>query len=189
MPSLTGKRATMRRGGYPTRKAATAALARVLDWERAGIWLDDRQTVADYLTTWLTEKSRTLKPTTVAVYTDYIVKDLIPAFGIIRLEKLNHLHVARFIDEQLAAGRGTTTIRRIVATLSSALGDAVRQRRLQHNPARYAPLPSPTKPNLPCCTPGDAVTFLRHCAAVDAPKTKSSHLGLRCPELLGLEVH
>ena len=25
MPSLTGKRTTMRRGGYPTRKAATAA--------------------------------------------------------------------------------------------------------------------------------------------------------------------
>ena len=29
IPSLTGKRATMRRGGYPTRKAATAALTRV----------------------------------------------------------------------------------------------------------------------------------------------------------------
>ena len=58
LPSLTGKRATMRRGGYPTRKAATTALARVLDCERAGIWLDDRQTVADYLTTWLAEKSR-----------------------------------------------------------------------------------------------------------------------------------
>ena len=67
MPSLTGKRATMRRGGYATRKAATAALTRVLDCERSGIWLDDRQTVADYLTTWLAEKSRTLKPTTAAV--------------------------------------------------------------------------------------------------------------------------
>jgi integrase len=196
MPSLTGKRATMRRGGYPTRKAATAALTRVLDCERAGIWLDDRQTVADYLTTWLTEKSRTLKPTTAAVYTDYIVKDLIPAFGVIRLEKLNHLHVARFLDEQLAAGRGTTTIRRIVATLSSALGDAVRQRRLQHNPARYAPVPSPTKPNLPCWTPGDAVTFLRHCAAVDDPLTDLFEVlmgtGLRKGEALALhwaDVH
>src|SRR6188508_3015293 len=40
MPSLTGKRATLRRGGYATRKAATAALTRVLDCERSGIWLD-----------------------------------------------------------------------------------------------------------------------------------------------------
>jgi len=110
MPSLTGKRTTMRRGGYPTRKAATAALTRVLECERSGIWLDDQQTVADYLTTWLAEKSRTLKPTTAAVYTDYINKDLTPAFGAVRLEKLNHLHVARFIDEQLAAGRGPTTV-------------------------------------------------------------------------------
>ena len=109
MPSLTGERATMRRGGYPTRKAATAALTRVLDCERSGVWLDDRQTVADYLTTWLAEKSRTLKPATAAVYTDYIVKDLIPAFGAIRLEKFNHLHVAPFIDEQLAAGRKDST--------------------------------------------------------------------------------
>jgi hypothetical protein len=37
MPSLTGKRTTMRRGGFPTRKAATAALTRVLECERAGI--------------------------------------------------------------------------------------------------------------------------------------------------------
>ncbi len=39
MPSLTGKRTTMRRGGYPTRRAATAALTRVLECERSGIWL------------------------------------------------------------------------------------------------------------------------------------------------------
>lgn len=128
MPSLTGKPTTMRRGGHPTRKAATAALTCVLECERAGIWLDDRQTVADYLATWLAEKSRTLKPTTAANYSDYIAKDLVPAFGAVRLKKLNHLHVARFIDDQLAAGRGPTTIRRSVATLSSALGDAVRQR-------------------------------------------------------------
>jgi integrase len=196
LPSLTGKRTTMRRGGYPTRKAATAALTRVLECERSGIWLDDRQTVADYLTTWLAEKSRTLKPTTAAVYTDYINKDLVPAFGAIRLEKLNHLHVARFIDEQLTAGRGPTTIRRLVATLSSALGDAVRQRRLQHNPARYAPLPGPTKPNFPCWTPTEAVTFLRHCAVVDDPLTDLFEVligtGLRKGEALALhwaDVH
>src|SRR5690242_2176283 len=187
----------MRRGGgYPTRKAAAAALTRVLECERSGIWLDDRQTVADYLTTWLAEKSRTLKPTTAAVYDDYIAKDLIPAFGAVRLEKLNHLHVARFIDDQLAAGRGPTTVRRLVATLSSALGDAVQQRRLRHNPARYAPLPHPSKPNLPCWTPTDAVTFLRYCATVDDPLTDLFEIpigtGLRKGEALALhwaDVH
>ena len=51
-----------------------------------GVVIDDRQTVADYLTGWLSTKALTLKPTTMARYTDYITKDLIPALGGIRLE-------------------------------------------------------------------------------------------------------
>ncbi len=53
MPSLTGRRSTMRRSGFPTRTAAKTALERVLSCERAGITIDDRQDVADYLTQWL----------------------------------------------------------------------------------------------------------------------------------------
>jgi hypothetical protein len=44
LPSLTGKRTTMRHGHYFSPKAATAALTHVLEYERVGIWLDDRQT-------------------------------------------------------------------------------------------------------------------------------------------------
>jgi Phage integrase, N-terminal SAM-like domain len=110
----------MRRSGYPTRKAALAALTRVLECERTGIWLDDTQTVADNLTGWLVDKTLTLKPTTIANYTADLTNDLIPAMGAVRLEKLNQFHVARFIDDQLSAGRGPTTLRRCVATLSVA---------------------------------------------------------------------
>lgn len=100
----------MRRGGNPSKMAATVALARVLECERAGVWLDDRQTLADYLTGWLAYKATTLKPTTVALYTDYINKDLVPALGAVRLESLSHQHVARFIHDQLAKGRRPTGI-------------------------------------------------------------------------------
>jgi hypothetical protein len=72
----------------PTRKAALAALSHVLECERAGVWLDDKQTVADYLTGWLADKTLTLKPTTIANYTAYLTNDLIPALGCVRLEKL-----------------------------------------------------------------------------------------------------
>lgn len=89
-----------------------------------------------------------------------------------------------------------TTVRRLVATLSNALGDAVRQRRLRHNPARHAPLPRAPKPNLPCRTSADAVTFLRHCATVDDPLTDLFEIligtGLRKGEALALhwaDVH
>lgn len=98
-----------------------AALARVLECERTGNWLDDTQTVADNLTSWLADKTLTLKPTTIANYTAY----LIPAMGAVRLEKLDQFHIARFIHNQLSAGRRPITLRRCVATLSSALNDAL----------------------------------------------------------------
>ena len=57
LPSLTAQRKTMRRGGFATKTAAQTALVQVLNAERTGIHLDDQQTVAAYLTSWLTEKS------------------------------------------------------------------------------------------------------------------------------------
>ena len=91
---------------------------------------------------------QSLKPTTLARYRDYIHKDLSPALGPIRLEELTHHHIAGFVTSQLAAGRGLITVHRCIATLSSALTDAVRHHRLIHNPARYANIPRPQPPSL-----------------------------------------
>lgn len=148
MPSLNGDRKTMRRSGYDTRSEARAALARVLECERAGVYLDDTQPIADYLVEWLAAKARRLQPTTVARYRDYLHNDLLPAFGAVRLERLTHQHVDQFVRTQLAAGRGPVTLRRCIATLSSALNDAIRQRRLTHNAARYTTIPLPTASNV-----------------------------------------
>jgi hypothetical protein len=131
--------------GFPTQNQARAALHRVLACEQAGIHVDDRQTVAEYLEAWLEYKQRALKPTTMARYLDYVYKDLSPALGAIRLEELTHHHVASFVRTQLAAGRGRVTLHRCVAALSSALTDAVRHHRLAHNPARYANIPRPRR--------------------------------------------
>jgi integrase len=67
------------------------------------------------------------------------------------------------------AGRGLITLRRCIATLSSALTDAIRQHRLAHNAARYITIPRPPRYERICWTPGQAVTFLRHCANVCDP--------------------
>lgn len=111
LPTLDGGRKTMRRCGFPTKAQAHAALHRVLECERAGVHVDDRQTVAEYLHTWLEIKQRSLKPTTLARYRDYIHEDLSPALGPIRLEELTHHHVAGFVSRQLAAGRGLPVTR------------------------------------------------------------------------------
>ncbi|MFE9748214.1 tyrosine recombinase XerC [Saccharothrix saharensis] len=190
LPSLDGRRRTMRRSGFASRTEAQAALGKVLGYERTGIVTDDKQTVADYLTTWLHDKASVLKPTTTARYHDYICKDLVPALGAIRLYALSHHHIALFIDNQLTAGRGPVTLRRCVATLSSALTDAVRQRRLAHNPARYARVPRPPKYEPTCWSPSEAARFLRYCHDHDDPLTDLFEViigtGLRKGEALAL---
>ena len=49
LPAVAGRRVTMRRCGFPSHGAARDALHRVLDCQQAGIHLDDRETVAQYL--------------------------------------------------------------------------------------------------------------------------------------------
>jgi integrase len=190
MPSPDRKRKTLRRSGFSTRSDARAALARVLECERAGVYLDDAQTVADYLVGWLEAKARRLKPTTVARYRDYLHNDLLPAFGAVRLERLTHQHVDQFVRAQLAAGRGSVTVRRCIATLSSALNDAIRQRRLTHNAARYTSIPTPHRVERPCWTIAEAVVFLRYCRQIDDPLAELFELlictGMRKGEALGL---
>jgi integrase len=190
LPTINGHRKTMRRCGFTTQRQAHAALRRVLTCKQAGIHVDDQQTVADYLNQWLEYKQTRLKATTMARYTDYVRKDLSPALGAIRLEDLTHHHIADFVRDQLAAGRGRVTLRRCVATLSSALSDAVRQHRLTHNPARYANIPRPRRRERTCWSPAQAAAFLRHCATVRDPLAELYEVllgtGMRRGEALAL---
>ena len=169
----------MRRSGYDTRSDARTALGHVLECERAGVYVDDAQTVADYLVGWLEAKTRRLKPTTAARYRDYLRNDLMPAFGAVRLERLSHQHVDQFVRTQLAAGRGPVTLRRCVATLSSALNDAIRQHRLTHNAARYTTIPRPHRAERPCWT----IAANRHVPAPLPPDRRPTHRTVRTAHL------
>lgn len=164
LPRVAGKRKEMRRRGFPTQKAAQRALDNVLERYGAGIKVDDRESTGDYLIAWLRGKQNSLKPTTAHMYSEYVNKSLVPAVGAVRLEHLRHEHVQGLVDELTAGGRGATTVRRIVATLSSALADAVKQRRLQHNACQHVTLPKVDRVETPVWTATQAVQFLEHAA-------------------------
>ncbi|MGW7418735.1 tyrosine-type recombinase/integrase [Streptomyces sp. NPDC054813] len=72
-------------------------------------------------------------------------------------------HISAYVTCQLAAGRGRTTLYRCPATLSSALGDAVRQHRLPHNPAGPPVLRRPPSPERRIWTAEEAARFLEYC--------------------------
>lgn len=139
------RRTTVWRGGFTSHDAAEAALRTFLEGEADGFNADPNQTVADYLHTWLIAKALVLKPTTMAPCRDYVHNDLAPAFGSLKLDDLRHRHISAFETSQLAAGRSRTTLYRCLATLSSALGDAVRRHRLAHNPASPPALRRPPR--------------------------------------------
>ncbi|MFI6147484.1 tyrosine recombinase XerC [Streptomyces sp. NPDC051109] len=158
-----------------------------------GFDVDPNQTVTAYLDTWLAAKALVLKPTTMARYRDYVRNDLVPAFGTLKLDQLAHRHIAAFVTGELAAGRGKTALYRCLATLSSALGDAVRQHRLPHNPASPPALHRPPSPERRIWTADEAVRFLQHCHQADPDMADLFEFligtGMRKGEALGLHWH
>ncbi|MFI6649206.1 tyrosine-type recombinase/integrase [Streptomyces sp. NPDC050529] len=190
VPAPDHRRTTVRRGGFTTQDAADEALRQFLEGEGGGFDADPNQTVAAYLNTWPAAKALVLKPTTMARYRDYVRNDLVPAFGTLKLDQLAHRHIAAFVTGQLAAGRGRTTLYRCLATLSSALGNAVRQHRLPHNPASPPVLHRPPSPERRIWTAEKAARFLTHCHQTDPEMADLYEVlistGMRKGEALGL---
>lgn len=196
VPAPEHRRTTVRRGGFTNRDSAGEALRRFLEGEAGGFDADPNQTVAAYLNTWLAAKVLVLKPTTLARYREYVRNDLVPAFGTLKLDQLAHRHISAFVTSQLTAGRGRTTLYRCLATLSSALGDAVRQHRLPHNPASPPVLRRPPSPERRIWTAEEAARFLTHCHQTDPEMADLFEVlidtGMRKGEALGLhwnDVH
>ncbi len=150
-----------------------------------------------YLAEWLALKERTLKPSTAAGYSAYVRKDLLPVFGAMRLCDLRSRHIEEWAADQLAKGRGRVAVYRADATLRSALGAAVRSRRLAYNPTLHAVLERPASPERTCWSPAQAATFLRHNAEEHTDQLWDFFelllgTGLRRGEALGLhwaDVH
>ncbi|MFI9162223.1 tyrosine-type recombinase/integrase [Kitasatospora aureofaciens] len=144
-----------------------------------------------YLTRWLKSMEFLLKPTTYARYRTYVLCELIPVFGKIRLEDLAHDHIAAYAHQQLAAGRGRQAVYHCLATLSSALGSAVRTHRLPYNAAQPLPMCRPRADERVPWSAEQAVEFLAHCRGVDPAFADLFEViigtGLRKGEALGLQ--
>ncbi|MEU7095838.1 tyrosine-type recombinase/integrase [Kitasatospora aureofaciens] len=191
IPSLSGRRRTVRRGGFEDDFAAESALRRFLEGRQLGFDADPHETVAAYLTKWPKTMEFLLKPTTYARYRTYVLCELIPVFGKMRLEELAHDHIASYAHQQLEAGRGRQALYHCLATLSSALGTAVRTHRLPFNAAQPLPMRRPLADERVPWSAEQAVTFLAHCRDVDPAFADLFEViigtGLRKGEALGLQ--
>ncbi|HEY8651979.1 MAG TPA: site-specific integrase [Dermatophilaceae bacterium] len=124
-------------------------------------------TVQEYLESWLTSK-HALKPTTMALYTEFTTNYLVPHLGQIRLLELRAHHLDRMYEKITVGMRGRplspSTIRRIHGVLRSALNTAVKRRLIPYNPAEHIEL-APENPKKPKpWNPEQCRTFLERIA-------------------------
>ena len=140
-------RRQMFKSGFPTKAAARAALREALASTSADVTTHNL-TVREYLESWH-EGKRQLKPTTAVAYRSYLDHYLIPRLGHLRLLDLRAHHLDRLYNDIEVGVRGRrlspSTVRRVHATLRSALNTAVKRRLIPYNPAQHVELP-PERP-------------------------------------------
>ena len=185
------ERRQVTRFGFPTKKDAEKALAEVLDANARGLAIAvNNVTVAAFLTDWLAGKiADGLRPTTAATYTAHFNTYFIPRIGHLRLRDLQPQHVeAALRSIQTDRCMKPASLRRVHASLRSALGAAVRLRLIPNNPAVGVSLPSVTRPHVRPWEPEELGRFLDHADRDDLGA--AFHLlaatGLRRGEAVGL---
>ena len=178
------------KSGYPTKAAAQSALQQMVRTLMTDVNLTSL-TVQEYLGTWLTSK-HALKPTTMALYTEFTKNYLVPHLGYVRLLELRAHHLDRMYASITVGQRGRplspSTIRRIHGVLRSALNTAVKRRLIPYNPAEHIEL-APENPKKPKpWTPEQSQRFLQ--AIAEDRLANLYHLmlvtGMRRGETVGL---
>lgn len=85
---------------------------------------DPRQTVGQYLTSWLQSVKPEVELSTYISYEGHVRRHIVPAFGRIRLSELTPQHVQHLIAKMLAEGLAPNTVRNMRSALHLALGEA-----------------------------------------------------------------
>ena len=182
------------KGGFTTKKEASAALASVSASLGSGAHVDvGRLTVATYLEDWLAGKGG-LRASTARSYRAHLDRYLLPHLGHLRLAALRTVDVERMYAaiSRGNPGRerpvGPATMRRIHATLQSALNTAVKRRLVAFNTAAHVELASAPRPRVTVWSPEQVGAFLDH---VQGDRLASlfhvvAYFGLRRGEAVGL---
>jgi integrase len=159
--------------------------------------LEDSETltVGDYLATWLAQVRGRVRGTTYDGYEALIRRHALPGLGEIPLRRLHPLHVQRLYARMLAPGyRGQArspsakTVANLHRVLRQAMGQALRWRLVEWNPAAAAEPPRPRRPDLAVV---DRDLALRILAAAEGtrfevPVAVAVATGMRRGEILGL---
>lgn len=184
-----------KRGGFPTKRAALAALHEVLAGLASGSYVaSTNQTVGDYLDGWLQAVRSGLRAGSLDACSVHVNTYIKPRLGRVRLQAITRQTVKAFYAELAESGRARgggglsdKTVHNIHRTLSKALEDAVEDGLLSRNPARGTHK-LPESPEQGSWTAEELRAFLDHVAGDRqyAMWRFAAFTGVRRGELVGL---
>lgn len=162
-----GQRKQLSRGGFRTKKDATAALAEVqTSMSRGELVAPSRVTVREYLADeWLPAIVASVRPSTLASYRLHVERHIVPRLGASRLQQLTGGSLNALYAQLRDSGLAPATVRKTHTVLHRALRDAVRWGRLRVNVAANADPPKQSQPGnreMRTWSAGELSAFLRH---------------------------
>ncbi len=150
-----------------------------------------RLTVAEWLTTWLSEYvAPSCKPLTLSTYKSRVDTHILPALGKIKLTSLNATQIQTFYNDlQREQGLSPKTIKNVHGILHKALDQAVKLRYIGLNPADACTLPRMEKKEIKPLSEDEIAAFLREIAEGEPLRnlfTVALFTGMREGEICGL---
>lgn len=145
-PGEDGKRLRIAESGFPDQETAKEARTKAIRAHKEGTLEADRrkETVGQYLERWLTakESAKTIRAATIRSYRGHLDNYLMPNLGRVRLSDLKASQIDAMLVRIRKANDGkprnqqvsASTERRIIATLRSALRDALRAGQIHRDP-------------------------------------------------------
>lgn len=183
-----GKRKTIKKRGFRTKKLAEAAEIAVKDSMNKGTYVKpSKMTFGDYLQNWL-DNRRDIKDRTKYYYKGLINLHIVPLIGQILLADLNALVIENFLSAIETKGMSESSNKNIFKVINKSLSDAERKQIILRNPAALVSKPKVSKKEMGYWTPEEAREFLK---SIDNHRLKiifvlAIHCGMRMSEILGL---
>ena len=193
-----GRRVQKQVSGFPTRRAAQAALNEALTEHQHGAYVaPSRQTLRDFIETWLEAVKPELAASGWANYRSLMQAYVLPRLGAVRLVDLTPQRIQAAYADLLARGKrdgsplSPRSVSAVHRTLHRALHDAVRWRQLSSNPADAVRAPRFEVKEMTTWTVEECRQFLHHTRddRLSALWVLALNTGMRRGELAGLRWH
>jgi integrase len=149
---------------------------------------DDRQTVSQFISTWLQSVRPSLRPRTWERYEQLMRCHVLPQLGHIRLTRLTPQHLERLYAELVDEGLSPTTVHHIHATIHHALRQGVRLGVVPRNVSDFADPPRARRYEIHPLSQAEVRTLLEaaHGGRLEALYVLAVSTGMRIGELLAL---